>query len=941
MRRASFICKPCLWQIRQQILPPRLPSQPCARQWSSTLSAHEFKGMFQDPGTPDDSGKRQKKREQKKREAKGGGSRTRASSLARRTFPSKAQTPDPDGESLDYATIFGASEPIPLKSEALDLSEGGSGGKWEAPEPPPDPGIQEGGADPRMPKGAEPHLRTEEGPSPNDNGQGPPGTAEKIGYKQRQREKKRLWWKRQRRRKALDPNGYYTASTVNQLVYLVHHTPPEDLPREKRRFFAWKMAFHAIWASLKEDGLASLEAGGALRDNKNMLTPLLACQHPDEMRQQWRTNDADLRKLAWPTVMLNTLRFAPSRAHQVLEATFDENEVPFYAIRDVLNFFIQVYRLLPPEMKSEMEVVEGPDGFERRPKAGAHIPRLVFHILRNSSPGAYRLSQDTLYAAAVTSTAPQLLHLYKEIKRCGQRMDFWTKQQYASRFAKRPSYKMVALEILRDLVVRHKLNLSAPHGAALCTSILIYSKQTAADPENQATRARLFEALLDLGLRPNRITFTAIIRDMSLAKEIDRAWQLFDFMKSSGIEPDDQLYSILINGSKLSGDFDHITRTANWLTSQKLENPFIWNDVIHTVYHAHIQASLEMGRTSPRWVPAFPTMLQVYCKYFDPKPLQNLLSMYDRSAFLRESTEPLDTDQMAEGYWISRVAPFVESLQPREPHDRLQPDNITLAVMLCGYVKSLKTPRDIIIFYATFRQLLKEGDETAARIAAHGTEVHDAVLLAIMRTPKMLPVALDILNDMLDSHASGPLADSPREPGSRDPIPHPKPSAHTWAALIKGLGLARQPGRAEQALRVMDDQGDTPDDTHWNTVTAGYARVQDVDGVISALRRRVAAGFAPDEYTVKAFGYLRSPGDAYEEMEGMLEARDRALAREEAERNELLGVEEALEGWSDKLYMEYGETDEAAVRDVDVPSAEDASTPSPLQGGMPRDEGGA
>jgi pentatricopeptide repeat protein len=940
MRRASFICKPCLWQIRQQILPLCPPSQPCARQWSTLgagfLSGHSFKDVFQDPYTPDDSRIRKNKRE-----ARGNGSRKAASFWAPRKLSSKPKTPDPDEESLDYATIFGANEPIPIKSEALDLPEGEVGGTWEAPEPSPDPGIQDSGPE------AKPDPRTQDRLSSNYNGRRRSETPKTIGGRAPKPTMGPSWRRLPRRTmgrrwRGTSWAGYYTVSTIRQLVHIAHNTPPEDLPRAKRRFFAWKEAFHTIRKSLKEDGLASLEVRNVFRDDRNLLKPLLACSKPDEMRRQWRMNDAALRKLAWPRLMLETIRVDPSRAHEVLEATFDENEVPFYAIRDVLNFLVQVYLLLPPATKMEVEVVEGPDVFERRLKAGAHIPRLVLHILRNSTPGFFRFSQEILFAAAATSTTKQLLHLYRETKRCNVRMGFWTKQQYASRFAKHAGYKTIALEILRDLVVNHKLDLSAPHGAALCTSILMFNKKTASDPAHQATRARLFEELLDLGLRPNRITFTAIIRNMCLAKEVDRAWQLFDFMTSSGIEPDDQLYSILINGSKLSGDFDRIATTANWLTDKKLENPFIWNDVIHTIYHAYVQASLESGHTSPKSVSAFPTMLHVYCKYFDPEPLQRVLSMYDRDAFLRDSTESADTDQMAPGYWIPRVAPFVESLQPREPHERLQPDHITLAIMLCGYVKSLETSRDIVIFYATFRQLLKAGDETVARIAAHGTEVHDAVLLAITRWPGMLRVALDILNDMLDSHTTGPLANSQREPGSPDPIPHPKPSAHTWAALIKGLGLARQPDRAEQALRVMDGQGDTPDDTHWNTVTAGYARGQDVEGVISALRRRVAAGFPPDEYTIKAFGYLRSPGDAYEQMEEMVEARDRALAREEAERNEVLGLEEALEGGLETLDGEHGEGGEGGILDDDdVSSAEDASGRSPLQGGMSPDERGA
>ncbi|KAK1836208.1 hypothetical protein QBC39DRAFT_248385 [Podospora conica] len=690
-------------------------------------------------------------------------------------------------------------------------------------------------------------------------------------------------------------------------VKLTHNTPPEDLAAAKRRFWAWKEEFHKIWQSLTMFGLASPHFGGVVHDDKNLLRPLLACSNPDEMRLQWLTNDPARRKRAWTRLMLNTLRFAPSRAHEFFEATFDENEVPFYAMPDVFNFLVRAYRLLPPALKKEVEAVEGTDGFERRLKAGAHLPRLVLHVLRNSTPGVFRFTQDQLYAAAATATTNELLHLYKEIKRHdqqsgGRTLGFWTKQQFSYRFSKHASYKTVAMEILRDLVVNHKLDLSRPHGAALCTSILHYDEETAKEPEHRATRSRLFEQLLDLGLRPNQITFTAIIRNMFFAKDTDRAWQLFDYMTSLGIEPDDQLYSILIQGSKLNGDFEAIARTANLLASKRLPNPTIWNDVIHCIYHAYVQAFMESGHLSPRLLSAFPTMFQVYCKYFDPEPLKRVLSLYNPNFFFPDAGEPPETAEMAHGYWLPRVPRFVESLQPLEEHERLQPDHLTLAMMMCGYVKSLKTPRELIIFYSTFRQRLKAGDETAGRIVAHGSEVHDAVLMAITRCRGMLPVALDILNDMLDSHTSGPLANSPEplQPGAPKPIPHPRPSAHTWAALIKGLGLAKQPNRAEDALRTMQGQGDTPDNVHWNTVAAGYARAQDIEGVISALRRRAAAGFPPDEYTLKAFGYLRSPGDAYEKMEDMVAARERALEREQADVNEVLGLkEEALGGWSE------------------------------------------
>jgi len=74
---------------------------------------------------------------------------------------------------------------------------------------------------------------------------------------------------------------------------------------------------------------------------------------------------------------------------------------------------------------------------------------------------------------------------------------------------------------------------------------------------------------------------------------------------------------------------------------------------------------------------------------------------------------------------------------------------------------------------------------------------------------------------------------------------------------------------AEQVLTYMRKQGVEPNQVTWNTLTAGYAGVQDVGGTVESLRRAEREGMVWDHWTRRGLRFLRER----ERLEGELRRR--------------------------------------------------------------------
>ncbi|KAK2069036.1 hypothetical protein P8C59_003644 [Phyllachora maydis] len=483
------------------------------------------------------------------------------------------------------------------------------------------------------------------------------------------------------------------------------------------------------------------------------------------------------------------------------------------------------------------------------------------------------------------------------------------------RLASEARFKAKALDILRSLLNKRLLDYNSPHALALSTAIVSFKKGV--DTKDlQVSPAKLFEELLAMGLRPNVIHYTCIMRNLCLHKEVDAAWKVFEIMLEHNIEPDATTYSVLISGAKLIGDVQTVGSVLNAAMSRNAYN-------------------------------------RAYCHFFRLDPLQRL-ALSDLASLLE-----FRQDQSSSLRWASvhQVTAVIQSLPSFPPEELLEPDGATLGIMLIGYIKALPTAYTLVAFYSQFRAQLKLGDPaTIAIVRETGTLVYDTIIKALTEWDGMLRVALDIMGEMLKDAASvasatsaapatctaagspapglsasdarasehvetdvsatqaspsgsspsnssqpvsGP-ADCPSAASSDSPASdpaavsapagdacdlsmltrHPVPSVYTWSILLHGFMHRGQTEQGERILQTMREHGVTPTVVTWNTLLAGYTRLQKLQLAVRTLARMERAGLRHDDFTIRGFGYLANKKRAVDMVHNRLRQRKEQLEKQ-------------------------------------------------------------
>jgi pentatricopeptide repeat protein len=551
--------------------------------------------------------------------------------------------------------------------------------------------------------------------------------------------------------------------------------------------------------------------------------------------------------------MLAALRLHPEKAHLFLQATFEESITPAYAARDVMGFLVhRTARLSEGERLAARESIAGS----------------IFLLLEKSSSRYLQFSQAVLYCAMETMNPDTLALFYEKLERYGHPLHHNTLLNLAGRLAKDVNHKRLSVQILERLLDSESLDINTPHGAALCTSILSIKKDQIS-VEMPSTPAELFERLLDLGLVPNLLTYTVIIRNLCLNRELSTAWQVFDVMVERHIEPDAYLYSILMNGAKHCQDFDSMLRVAQAAYLDEIRDPIVWNDLLHGILLSCLSEDRQMRAKSHKVLPAFRYMLMAYTRFFNLDPLKQLvISDVDLDLHSDELPGELSESEM-------KMLSLISDLPSSELGDLVEPTSDTLGIMLVGYVAGFSKPFDVISFYSQFRKLLQSGDETARRLVEEqGTLVYDVAIKAAMKWKGLLHIALGIVSDMLQVEVSLTGNSNTRPRISVEDESGPKPSVYTWSILLNGFLSHNETVQAERVLQMMRENGVEPTIVTWNTLVAGYARLQNVGNTVRALQRLEASGVEADDFTFKAFSYLKDQESALRQMDEMVARRE-------------------------------------------------------------------
>ncbi|KAK1774159.1 hypothetical protein QBC45DRAFT_52628 [Copromyces sp. CBS 386.78] len=643
----------------------------------------------------------------------------------------------------------------------------------------------------------------------------------------------------------------------------------------------WKYKFSKIWAKRdwekkRKDRYReiALKAGCP----EILIIQDLLCQRDvNHMRQAWQLIPEESRPKLWRPVMLNCLHWWPEQAPDMFRAIFEENGANFYAAVDCFRYMADYLRRLEEPKQAEY---------------GRAVAEALLHCYHTTSYRYICLRQNTIYHILRRATTDQVHELLMTMKKYRQPLHAYTKQHFVWHLAKKPKYKPAAADLLCEMIREGQLDVNGLHCAALATAVLsfpvIRRASTAASKEDDDSlptlRSQLNQQLLEVGLQPNIIHYTTIVRNLCDNNELGTAWLVYDLMTSQGVQPDLRFFSQLLHGATLANDHRSFRRLLELLPGEASQDPVIINGILTFIHTTTIWELRKRRMKPPVAVPSFEYMFKTYSKLFDLGPLQALLNI-DLQNYTAE-IQQRELDVMAPSWagWQSMrsLRGILDLVPGLEPQARLQPGNDTLNIMVASFIRNFSQPYSLIEFYSNFRARLKNGDPTIlAFVATKGTIIHDAVIKAILEWQghNMARVALDIVSDMLkDAAASRALFDA--DPSIPDAEPrHPAPSVYTWSILLHGFMHRREHReQGDRIFKMMRDHGVQPNRVTWNTLIAGHARLQTVGKTASALQRMEAAGYRPDRFTLRAFGYLLNREGALQMMQRLDEKKKRRQA---------------------------------------------------------------
>ncbi|KAL8823170.1 MAG: hypothetical protein Q9191_006106 [Dirinaria sp. TL-2023a] len=389
----------------------------------------------------------------------------------------------------------------------------------------------------------------------------------------------------------------------------------------------------------------------------------------------------------------------------------------------------------------------------------------------------------------------------------------------------------IAFEVLRNAV-----SMGTDTSSYALQSCCVQFLRAASESRSETTTSSeiydqsLGQGLIELGIKPNQILWTCIIQAAIKAGNFEEAWRWYDMGVLEGLKPNRITLSVLLIIAKQGPDQGALDRVIDIATEEGIlpHDLDLVFDILHAVY--------VVNQSDTLYHPAhcFELVLSYYSRYCDIEPLRDLGLPYP------------SVDQGNTDFSVS------------------QPSSLIIGMVLMAYVRSRATSRTILPLYQQYREYVAAKHPLFAPLA-NTDHIGNAFIKALGSQHDYLQYATLVVKDML---ASVPFGDTPALAfKGTNPQNGGKPTVQTWNILVDCYMKQGFDGAAEKVLAMMRSRNIVPDVVTWNSIMAGYARRQDVDGVVEATRQMQDAGLEQDDYTIRALRLLHDKAEYVNRME--------------------------------------------------------------------------
>ncbi|KAL8654244.1 MAG: hypothetical protein Q9210_001620 [Variospora velana] len=489
--------------------------------------------------------------------------------------------------------------------------------------------------------------------------------------------------------------------------------------------------------------------------------------------------------------MIWTLQHDHRKALACLEATAPDLHqkvgTPRYAIEDALEFLTSEYlggQVASMEMKIRLHGL-----FCRFAEANylgnryisSPLQKVVHSLLRHSD----RRQAELLYDAVVAS---------------GLKLSLHTLTQFMDQFAGigRPDLAMDALRRIADSAA----DVSSDAVQYSCIKLL---RSPFPSAERYRLQSQLVTEMLETGIRPGIPMLNAMIFNAVEAGDFQTAYAIFETARIHGIRRDTITYSTLLKIALYSLD-ESLVKKIMLMAEEDGALPRN-NQLLLCLVTTIMQITQSSGTEDSSRLSKYQLMLQIYARYCDTSPLQEL------------------------GIWVNPLG------NSGGPTPVSQPSPQLISVMILGYLRLCGQPMSMKQLYHRYQGFVAQNHPLIAP-TAETEHLANAFLFTLGQNRATFTMCSIILRDMLVPPAS-------------TIVKVVKPTIRTWTILLRSYFFNGQRAAGEKIIEMMRAKGLKPNIVTMNTIIAGYAAMQDPAAAVNAMQELELAGFEADSSTYK------------------------------------------------------------------------------------------
>jgi pentatricopeptide repeat protein len=589
---------------------------------------------------------------------------------------------------------------------------------------------------------------------------------------------------------------------------------------------------------------------------------------------------------AWPGLLTLVLRYMPDMAPAFIQASYPKIKPPFYMVADAIHF---VMHFCVPGMHVQ-------DKFGSRSKntkdiSPKDIVELILDIIPQCNHERTFLSYATIALLLDRIDLQTSYSLFTCLRSFDSDFGLFSPSTFADFFARHGEYES-ALEAL-ELFLNAGGSVEESSFKRAAAKIL---RRSILHPQGYHDSGYIISRFMDMGSIIGLHFQTTLIANAFDSKDAPTALNIFSLMREQGIEPDAQAYTTLLRGLRASEDealVDDILGLA-WAKIEETKDNFLAAELLYWHYSQHVRSAEQTWDTSEKAKihrAALQQLVTLYTRIFDTAPLEVLNFGY--LAPPREHTP-----------WASfdiRPTPFI------------------MALMILAYTRAFvlltENERRSQHGIGTNEQMYQHWHHVASRWTLHpevpewvkelflqmmtqSSHTHNIFMHALGAQSATLYGAVTILQRM-DAGTVNINTSTDTEGQVYRVEEVARPNLFTWSILLNAFARHGQCEAAEKSFQTMQEKGIAPGAAAWNTLVKSYAVRQDYNGVVSALKRKEAAGFGMDRGVVRVLTRIKNPDALKALLHREVDSRDTGVSDAK-----LLGIREENGKRADK-YLSY------------------------------------